>query len=259
MSYPRPSADFFLSGIPYWNPEYEEFKAWWDGVVESDVREGLILCLANPHTMNLAASDPLVLDAWKRIDVFVNDGVGIRLAGRMRGAPPKYNFAGTDLMPRLFREARQPITAFFYGATEESNRVAVEKMTAIYPNLKVVGRIHGYVDPDTEALPLIGASGADILMCALGQPKQEFFMLRNKAKLNVKICVTCGGMFDFFSGFKPRAPMWMRRTGTEWLFRLLIEPRRMYRRYIYGNPIFILRSLRTLEEDRRLMLAVRKS
>ena len=259
MSAPQPRPDFFLFGIPYWNPSYEEFKEWWDGVVESETRGGKILCLANPHTMNLAASDPKVMAAWKKLDVFVNDGVGIRLAGKMRGEPARYNFAGTDLMPRLFSEARRPLTAFFYGASEESNRVAVEKITAANPMLRVVGRINGFVDPETEALPLIAASGADILMCALGQPKQEFFMLAHRERLNVKVCVTCGGMFDFFSQIKPRAPLWMRRTGTEWLFRLLIEPKRMFRRYVYGNRVFMARSLATLAEDRRLMLAARKS
>lgn len=259
MSIPSPRADFYLFGIPYWNPSYEDFKFWWDGVVEGEERKAKILCLANPHTMNLAASDPKVMEAWKCLDVFVNDGVGIRLAGKMRGQTARYNFAGTDLMPRLFREARKPVTAFFYGASEESNRIAVEKITAANPMLRVVGRINGFVDPETEALPLIAASGADVLMCALGQPKQEFFMLANRDRLNVKVCVTCGGMFDFFSETKPRAPKWMRRTGTEWLFRLLIEPKRMFRRYVYGNPVFMLRSALTLLADRRLMVAARKN
>lgn len=259
MSAPQPRADFFLFGIPYWNPTYEEFKEWWDALVEGEERGAKILCLANPHTMNLAATDPTVMEAWRQLDVFVNDGVGIRIAGKMRGEPARYNFAGTDLMPRLFREANRPITAFFYGASEESNRVAVEKVTAAYPNLKVVGRIHGFVDAEKEALPLIAASGADILMCALGQPKQEFFMLANRDRLNVKVCVTCGGMFDFFSQIKPRAPLWMRRTGMEWLFRLFLEPKRMFRRYVYGNPLFMARALGTLAEDRRLMVAARKS
>ena len=259
MSVHQPRADFFLFGIPYWNPSYEEFKGWWDSVVEGETRDSPILCLANPHTMNLAAADPRVMQTWKQLDVFVNDGVGIRLAGKMRGEPAKYNFAGTDLMPRLFQEARKPLTAFFYGASEESNRIAVEKIQAAHPMLKVVGRVNGFVDSEKEALPLIAASGADVLMCALGQPKQEFFMLANRDRLNVKICVTCGGMFDFFSQIKPRAPLWMRRTGTEWLYRLLIEPKRMFRRYVYGNPVFMARSLATLAEDRRLALAVRKS
>lgn len=208
--------------------------------------------------MNLALSNPSYMDVLKQLDVFVNDGVGIRMAGRMRGVRTRYNFAGTDLMPRLFAEQPEPITAFFYGASEESNAEAVRRIEAAHPMVKVVGRINGFVDPVKEALPLIRDSKADLLMCALGQPKQEFFMVEHRKELNVKIAVTCGGMFDFFSQTKPRAPLAMRRMGMEWVYRLGLEPKRMFKRYVIGNPVFLARSLAWRAADLRLMREMAK-
>jgi exopolysaccharide biosynthesis WecB/TagA/CpsF family protein len=154
-------------------------------------------------------------------------------------------------MPRLFAEAHREIRVFFYGATEESNALAVEKILARHPRVVCAGRIHGYVDARREALPLIQSSNADVLMCALGQPKQEFFLSEHLDALNVRVAVTCGGMFDFFSETKPRAPLAMRKAGMEWVYRLAIEPRRMFKRYVVGNPVFLWRALLTRGSDLR--------
>jgi exopolysaccharide biosynthesis WecB/TagA/CpsF family protein len=245
-----PTADFCVFSVPFWNPTYEEFKSWWDWTLDH-APAARLLELANPNTLNLAAKDPAFMEVLRRADACVNDGVGIRIAGRMRGVKTKYNFAGTDLMPRLFAEAHRDVRVFFYGATEESNRIAVEKVLAKHPRVVLAGRVNGYVDAVAEALPLIRAAEADVLMCALGQPKQEFFMAAHLAELNVKVAVTCGGMFDFFSETKPRAPQWMRNTGLEWLFRLGLEPKRMFRRYVLGNPLFLWRALLTRGSDLR--------
>lgn len=245
---PAPRADFCVFSVPFWNPTYEEFKAWWDWTLDH-APTARLLELANPNTLNIAYRDPDFMEILRRADVCVNDGVGIRMAGKMRGVQTNYNFAGTDLMPRLFSEAHREVRVFFYGATEESNRIAVEKVTARHPRVVCAGRVNGYVDPVTEALPMIQAANADVLMCALGQPRQEFFMAKHLTELNVKVAVTCGGMFDFFSESKPRAPQWMRKSGLEWAFRLGLEPRRMFRRYVVGNPVFLWRALMTRGAD----------
>ena len=245
---PQPRTDFCVFSVPFWNPTYEEFKSWWDWTLDN-APTARLLELANPNTLNIAYKDPEFSQILKNADVNVNDGVGIRIAGRMRGVTTRYNFAGTDLMPRLFAEAHRDIRVFFYGATEESNALAVEKVCKQHPRVVCAGRVNGYVDPIEDALPLIAASNADVLMCALGQPKQELFMAQNLAALNVKVAVTCGGMFDFFSETKQRAPLWMRRTGTEWVYRLAIEPKRMWRRYVVGNPVFLWRALVTRTGD----------
>lgn len=256
MAMPEP--DVMICGIPFWNPTYDEFFAWWKELILGTERKSPILCLANPNTINLMMSDPAVYDQLKQCDVWVNDGVGIRIASQWRGVATPYNFAGTDLMPRLFGEDLHQ-TAFFFGAKEEVNELACKKITEQFPNLKIVGRLHGYCDWDKDAVPRIADSGADILMAALGQPKQEMFMVRNREKLNVKVQVTCGGMFDFFSQTKPRAPKIMRATGLEWLYRLGIEPKRMFHRYVIGNPVFLTRALMHRGRDRELLAALKAS
>ncbi len=245
-----PQADFCVFSVPFWNPSYEEFKSWWDWTLDHAPRARL-LELANPNTLNIAYRDERFMSILRAADVNLNDGVGIRIAGRMRGVETRYNFAGTDLMPRLFAEAHREVRVFFYGATEESNALAVEKIVAKYPRVVCAGRINGFVDPVREALPLIRASSADVLMCALGQPKQELFMFGNLDALNVRVAVTCGGMFDFFSETKPRAPLAMRKLGMEWVYRLAIEPKRMFKRYVVGNPVFLWRALVTRGSDVR--------
>lgn len=245
---PQPRVDFCLFSVPFWNPTYDEFKEWWDWTLDN-APQCRLLELANPNTLNIAYTDPEFGDVLKRADACVNDGVGIRMAGRMRGVETKYNFAGTDLMPRLFSEAHREVRVFFYGATEESNALAVKNVCAKHPRVVCAGRVNGFVDPIKVALPMIAASNADVLMCALGQPKQEFFMSQNLDRLNVKVAVTCGGMFDFFSETKSRAPLFMRRSGLEWLYRLAIEPKRMWRRYVIGNPLFLWRALVTRRRD----------
>lgn len=243
-----PKTDYCVLGVPFWNPSYEQFKEWWDGHLASDSHP-VLLELANPHTLNIASKDCSFRGILISQTVNLNDGVGVSLAARMRGVRTRYSFAGTDLMPRLFSEARLPLRVFFYGATEESNRLSVENILRDHPNVVCAGRLNGFVDGVQVAVPAIRESGADVLMCALGQPRQELFMSENLSSLNVKFAVSCGGMFDFFSGLKPRAPLAMRRAGLEWFYRLAIEPKRMFARYVVGNPLFLTRAFIARSSD----------
>lgn len=240
--------DYCVFGVPFWNPSYEEFKVWWDATLEES-SDAKLLELANPHTLNISCHNAQFRSILKANSINLNDGVGISIAAKMRGVETRYNFAGTDLMPRLFRDASKPMRVFFYGAQEESNRVAVKNVLRDYPNVISAGRLNGFCDPVKDALPAIRDSGADVLMCALGQPKQEFFMHEYRGTLNVKIAVTCGGMFDFFSGQKRRAPLAMRNVGLEWLYRLGLEPKRMFMRYVVGNPVFLARAFAWRSKD----------
>ena len=244
-----PKADVCVFSVPFWNPTYEEFKSWWEQTLDGEAPMK-ILQLANANTLNIAWSDPEYKRVLQRAECCVNDGVGFRIASKMRGVETKYNFNGTDLMPRLFAEARREVRVFFYGATEEINRLAVEKLCAKYPNVGNAGRVNGYVDPEKEAVPMIRDAAPDVLMVALGQPRQELFMERNR-DLPAKVAVSCGGLFDFLSETRGRAPNGMRSTGTEWVYRLTIEPRRMFVRYVIGNPLFIWRAFVTRGPDIR--------
>jgi N-acetylglucosaminyldiphosphoundecaprenol N-acetyl-beta-D-mannosaminyltransferase len=114
-----------------------------------------------------------------------------------------------------------------------------------YPNLQIVWTHDGYFTPndETQMIESINSSGAQILFVAMGVPIQELWIDRNAEKLHAPVILGVGALFDFYSGTIPRAPQQVRQLGLEWLFRFIIEPRRMFARYILGNPVFILRAL----------------
>jgi N-acetylglucosaminyldiphosphoundecaprenol N-acetyl-beta-D-mannosaminyltransferase len=116
-------------------------------------------------------------------------------------------------------------------------------MQARYPELIIAGTRDGYFDAaeEAEVIESINASGADILLVAFGAPRQDVWLKAHKQALRVPVRMGVGGLFDFYSGRIPRAPVWMREMGLEWTYRLLQEPGRMWRRYIIGNPLFLYR------------------
>lgn len=243
--------DLYVLGVPFWNAGYEEFREWLDGVPAANVGRCTVVFIANAHTLNIAATDKAYADCLRQADALVNDGFGYRIAARVRGFKTLYNFNGTDLFPRMFAGLEKPLRVFLYGATEESNARTAKKVAERYPMVQIVGRIHGF-GPEEEVVSQINASAPDLLLCALGQPKQELFLLRVRDRLNAKVVVGVGGLFDFLSGAKPRAPQYMRDWGFEWLFRLAHEPRRLFRRYVIGNPVFLVRCFVYLRRDKRL-------
>lgn len=250
--------DLFLFGVPFWNPTYEEFRAWLAERMAVECKAMTTICIANAHTLNIACADPQYAKDLAQGDTVINDGFGYRIGSHLRGFHTNYNFNGTDLIPRLFSEVETPLRVFLYGATEDSNAKAAKKVSDSYPNVQIVGRLHGFVEEDL-ALEAINACAPDLLLCALGQPKQERFMVRNRKALHVKVQVGVGGLFDFLSGTKPRAPKFVRDFGFEWLYRLAHEPRRLFRRYVIGNPLFLWRCLTYHWHDKRLNAPIKSA
>jgi N-acetylglucosaminyldiphosphoundecaprenol N-acetyl-beta-D-mannosaminyltransferase len=121
------------------------------------------------------------------------------------------------------------------------------KLVQKYPRLKICGFRSGYFDHDKDSDIVIGEindSRPDILLVAFGAPLQEKFIRKNAQKIEARVLMGVGGLFDFYSGRIARAPYWMRQLGMEWVFRLMKEPRRMWKRYIIGNPVFLYRVFR---------------
>jgi N-acetylglucosaminyldiphosphoundecaprenol N-acetyl-beta-D-mannosaminyltransferase len=118
-----------------------------------------------------------------------------------------------------------------------------EAMRAKYPRLEIAGMHHGYFDSRHTSTIVndINTSGAHILLVAMGAPRQDLWLAALREELRVPILMGVGGLFDFYSGNIRRAPMWMREIGLEWVWRLLQEPERMWRRYLIGNPLFLYR------------------
>lgn len=237
---PERSESIDLLGVPVWNPTYESFKLWWNQALAGSRRTRL-LGIANAHSLNLAHERPSLHACLCAMDVVLNDGVGAAIAARLRGSGFHYNFNGTDLFPRLFSETQQELRVYLYGASPESNEGAAREIERRYPNVRIVGRMHGYADPDLAARS-IARSGSDLLLVALGQPKQEYFLTAHREHLNVKVACGVGALFDFLSGATPRAPRWVRAARMEWGYRLLREPVRLFHRYVVGNPKFLWRA-----------------
>lgn len=151
--------------------------------------------------------------------------------------------ATTDLVHAVARRAEETGTRFYFlGGSEDVNRAAVEEMQRLYPRLVFSGRRNGYFKRDEEEAILadIAASRTDILWVGFGIPLEQRFVSRNLDGLSgIAVIKTCGGLFDFLAGKNSRAPQWMQDMGLEWLYRAMLEPKRLGKRYLLTNPIAI--------------------
>lgn len=225
--------------------------------LEAEVRrlarsaERAVILNVNAHCLNLAYCDPALRDYLDRADVVFCDGFGVRLAARLlsRRIPDRITYA--DWMWRLAAlAAREHFSLYFLGAPPGVARRAADRLVARYPGLTVSGTHHGYFDhragsPENEAvIEEINAAAPDILIVGFGMPLQERWLMENRRRLNAKVALTGGAVFDYVAGELRRGPRLLTDNGFEWLARLLIEPRRLWRRYLIGNPLFLTRVLR---------------
>lgn len=175
-------------------------------------------------------------------DIVDVDGMPSVLATRLLCREPlKERVATTDfILDACETAAREGIRFYFLGARPGVARKAAEQLQARFPGLQIVGVRDGYFSADEEEALCadIRASGADVLWLGLGSPLQERFAVRNRARLaGVAWIRTCGGLFDFYSGRIPRAPLWLQKIGMEWLYRVWQEPWRLGKRYVMTNPV----------------------
>ncbi|ARN74102.1 WecB/TagA/CpsF family glycosyltransferase [Oceanicoccus sagamiensis] len=186
----------------------------------------------NPEKAVASLDDPELYDCLNSAGLLIADGIGIILASRIHGVPFKSRVPGSELMPRLCEmAAANSYPIFLFGAKEETNKLAAEKLVQTYPGLIIAGRQNGYVDESgmPDLINTINESGAKLLFVALGSPKQEYWMNQYKAQLDVLILQGVGGTFDVISGTVKRAPALWRFFHLEWLYRLLSQPRRFIR------------------------------
>lgn len=201
----------------------------------------------NAHTLNLASRDSGYRALLETADIVLNDGAGLSIAGRVFGKPFPENLNGSDFNPRILEEAAaRGWPVFFLGARPGVAAEAARRLSGRIPGLDVVGARDGYFRPDeSQAVAReIASAGAGLLMVAMGNPLQEMWLSRHLEATGARLGIGVGAFLDFTAGVVPRAPAWMNRLGIEWLYRLLQEPRRMWRRYVLGNPVFLARVLR---------------
>jgi len=234
--------DFNLFGIQVINTtmpclldECEDILA--DGIQTS-------IGFVNADCMNKCFSDENYHETLRNMNRVYPDGIGVRLASQMFGNGVKDNINGTDLFPLLCeRLAGTSHGIYLLGAAEGVAESTAQNMQDRYPGLNIAGHQHGFFTPEEEesVINAINASGASIVMVAMGAPRQEQWIADNRHRLNASILMGVGGLFDFYSGRISRAPVWVREVGLEWTWRLLQEPGRMWRRYVVGNPLFLYR------------------
>jgi len=201
-----------------------------------------LIYFINAHCFNLAQKNESYRRVLNEADIVLNDGIGISLGAKHAGILLKENMNGTDFIPKLLELASNDgRNVYFLGGKEGIAISAKLKAEQKYPELKICGYRNGYFDfnNDVEVLQDIIDKKTELLIVGMGVPRQELWLAKNKDRLTgVKISIAGGAILDFISENVSRAPKWMRKTGTEWVFRLLQEPARLFQRYAIGIPLF---------------------
>lgn len=219
-------------------------------------RKGYI-CVTGVHGVSEAQHDPEFRRILNRSFLNTPDGMPMVWMGRLRGHRQMSRVYGPDLMGRVFEFTRESgHTHFFYGGAAGVAEELKQKMEARFPGARVVGTYTPPFRPldDSEAAALvrmIEELKPDLVWVGLSTPKQERFMAQYGPQLDATLMIGVGAAFDFFAGRVRQAPRWMQRSGLEWLFRLGCEPRRLWKRYLRNNPLFVLRAAAQLSGLRR--------
>ncbi len=206
-----------------------------------------VIFFVNPDCMNKSVEDRDYRQALKSGDHIFPDGIGLVIAGKMVGTPLRENVNGTDMLPFLCgMAADEKQSIFLLGGKPGVAGQAASALEEKY-GVRIAGVAHGYFDHAKESQPVIdaiNASKASILLVAFGAPLQEKWIVQHRGQLQPSILMGVGGLFDFYSGNIKRAPRWIREIGLEWVYRMLQEPGRMWKRYVVGNPLFLYRVIK---------------
>jgi len=211
----------------------------------------------NAHVINQSFEMPELRRSLRGADLVYCDGYGVRLAARTIGLPVPHRMTGADwiwALAALCEESGRSL--YLLGSDPGSSAEAADKLRRWYPRLDITGTHHGYFEMGSahneRVLEHIAERSPDVLLVGMGTPHQELWAEHYFDRLDARVVWTVGALFDYVSGRTPRAPHWLASRGLEWIFRLVVEPRRMWRRYLLGNPIFLYR---VWEERRRQELA----
>ncbi len=203
----------------------------------------------NADCVNKYVVDARYKRALDKCDELFADGIGMRLAARWHKARLVDNVNGTDMFPLLCnRLSTEKKKVFLYGGSQTVVDDTATKLALEFPGIELVGQVNGFSNHDhPEAIcRKINNSAADILFVAMGAPLQECWIANNAHRLEVKAVLGVGGLFDFYSGHVPRAPIWLRELSLEWIWRLIVQPREKAKRYLIGTPVFLLRIVRSI-------------
>lgn len=207
-------------------------------------RERLRVHFCTVHTVIEATRDETLRRRLNAAELVAPDGMPLVWVARLRGRKVE-RVCGPDLMPALLDRGRAiGARHFLYGGAPGVAERLAARMCARYPGLQIVGTYSPPFRPltddeDAEVVLMLNESGADCVWVGLGSPRQEHWLAEHRDRLSAPLLLAVGAAFDFHAGTKRRAPRLMQRTGTEWLFRLASEPRRLVGRYVRTNTLFV--------------------
>lgn len=209
--------------------------------------EKITVLSGNVYAYNLAYETKWYQKILNNADIVRIDGFGVRLGAWILGfkTPPRMTWA--DFAWDLFEYAQNNCySIFFLGASDAVVTLAKDRVLEKYPRLVISGTHHGYFNKENgvendEVCSLINRSHPDILIVGFGMPIQEKWIANNRDRIHPYVVFSGGAVFDYLSGNLKRGPLWMRKYGFEWLARLLIEPKRLWKRYLFGNALYIFR------------------
>lgn len=203
------------------------------------------VCVTPVHSIMLCFNDPELRQIYNRAGMVTPDGMPVVWLSKASGHPEVSRVYGPDLLLAMCEASeKKGYSHFFYGGAEGVADLLVEKLKEEYPYLNVAGT---YCPPfrtltqdeDDEIVAIINENKPDIVWIGLGAPKQELWMDSHVGRIDSAVLIGIGAAFDFHAGIKKQAPFWIQRSGLEWLFRLMSEPRRLWKRYLVNNPRFV--------------------
>ena len=231
-------------GVPLAVIDYQRTLDWIDAAIRARTRA--YICVAAVHTVMATQDDPELREAVLGSDFTVPDGQPLVWAMNALGHGLRSRVYGPELMDRACARAVENGQRFYlYGGRSQSALAQLTRMLRLrHPGLKIVGGhappFRALTDSEEDAIVRdINRSGADVVWVGIGVPKQEKWMARMRDRLDAPVLIGVGAAFDFHAGLVPQAPLRLQRYGLEWVFRLMQEPRRLWRRYLHYNPRFV--------------------
>lgn len=232
-----------------WSTALATVSAW------AQQYESRYVCICNAHSLVTARQDPAFNTTIKQADMATPDGAPVAWMMRRLGFNTQQRINGPDLMWRYCAQAAQHNESIYlYGGAPATLEGLLVRLAQEFPSLRVAGAEsppHRLLtsDEDAAVVARINASGAGTVWVSLGCPKQELWMAAHRGRINA-VMIGVGAAFDYHAGVVPRAPHWMQNSGFEWLYRLATEPRRLWRRYLVTNTLFVLGVARQLMREK---------
>lgn len=233
-----------ILGTPVSSLTMDKLFSNWERVIKAG--EKVQVCITPVNSILAARATARVQEIYKHADYVLCDGVPVKWASEFLGDPIKERITGLDVSPRIFPFALQhDFSIFLLGASPGVAEMLQKVMEAKHPGVKIVGT---FVPPfrdvfskeeNQQMIEAINAVKPDILLVSLTAPKQDIWIAENIANLDTHVAIGIGGAFEVAAGMIKRAPLWMQKSGLEWLYRFLQEPKRMFRRYFVEAPVFI--------------------